>query len=172
MDHCRAKVHSFNYKTLSVLLDLDKLSEAKDIGYNHFKTFSIWDKDHLPGKTGQIKQKLISYLEDKNINTKWARIELLTSPKFLGYAFNPVSFYLLYKEDYSEDNSEDYSKESGKNDLSPDLLIAEVNNTFGETHLYFTTRVEDKKNPKYTKYMDKKDFHVSPFYDLKGNYEF
>ena len=130
VEHCRAKVHKFKYKTVSVLLNLDNLNELKDIGYNKLSAFSLWDKDYLPGKIGNIKQKFLSYLKSKNIDLEWQKIELLTSPKFLGYVFNPVSFYLCYK-----------SKQS---DL-PELLVAEVSNTFGETHVYFASKDETQK---------------------------
>jgi hypothetical protein len=48
-------------------------------------------------------------------------VRLVTSARFLGYAFNPVNFWMVY-----EDTD------------APGLAaaVAEVNNTFGEKHIY------------------------------------
>ncbi|KAL8862640.1 MAG: hypothetical protein Q9178_001138 [Gyalolechia marmorata] len=88
---------------------------------------------------------------------------LVTAPRFLGYSFNPVSFWYLYN----------YQKE-----LS--AMILEVNNTFDERRLYFlkgTPSVEPEeerlKDPQFFgKFKDTwpKDFHVSPFNSRKGSY--
>ncbi|VDC19053.1 hypothetical protein XINFAN_00053 [Pseudogemmobacter humi] len=81
-------------------------------------------------------------------------LALMAQPRFLGFWFNPVSFWLVLR--------------------GPDLLavIAEVNNTFGQRHSYlchhdgFTPiRPEDRLSTE-------KLFHVSPFQDVAGGYEF
>ena len=42
-------------------------------------------------------------------------------PRYFGYAFNPVSFYYCYHA----------------RDLAmPEIIVAEVNNTFGESFVY------------------------------------
>ena len=45
-------------------------------------------------------------------------------------------------------------------------VICEVNNTFGESHSYV---IRNQINKTATL---PKEFHVSPFYDIKGDYEF
>jgi cyclopropane-fatty-acyl-phospholipid synthase len=52
-------------------------------------------------------------------------------------------------------------------------MAAEVNNTFGERHLYLPEKdsgTPDANDPE--KYYIKKAFHVSPFNNLDGRYEF
>lgn len=111
---------------------------------------------------------------------------LITAPKFLGYSFNPVSFWYLYSVD---------------NELT--AIIAEVNNTFGERHIYLLKPSEspaeaaDSLPENDTTPIDSsvqssgsvalgiarplvapsrftnswvKEFHVSPFNSRKGTY--
>ena len=85
---------------------------------------------------------------------------LITAPRFLGYSFNPVSFWYLY------------SKE-----MHLKAMILEVNNTFDERRMYFlkksqkTGKVngEDNNCINFTVKWPK-DFHVSPFNSRKGSY--
>lgn len=107
---------------------------------------------------------------------------LITAPRFLGYSFNPVSFWYLY---------------NGNKELK--AMILEVNNTFDERRLYFLKDAEpedgdsgvkngdpvapnDDQNssqcqtPSAEKLFERfakswpKDFHVSPFNSRKGAY--
>ncbi|KAL8913412.1 MAG: hypothetical protein Q9172_007288 [Xanthocarpia lactea] len=88
---------------------------------------------------------------------------LVTAPRFLGYSFNPVSFWYLYND----------QKELG-------AMILEVNNTFDERRLYFlkgtpSVKPEEErlKDPPSGRFKDTwpKDFHVSPFNSRKGSYK-
>ncbi|KAI5208211.1 hypothetical protein E4T39_01578 [Aureobasidium subglaciale] len=95
----------------------------------------------------------------------WCFAYLVTAPKFLGYSFNPVSFWYVY----------DSSKRLT-------MMVLEVNNTFGERRLYLLKAEEtatDNSVPdgveapaKATKFTNAwvKDFHVSPFNSRKGTY--
>lgn len=113
----------------------------------------------------------------------FAHAYLVTAPRFLGYAFNPVSFWYLYNQE----------KELR-------AMILEVNNTSDERRIYFLkapdldftpkdingtpglTESEDFKKTTViesdieiqpsTKFVSKwtKDFHVSPFNSRKGFY--
>jgi len=47
-------------------------------------------------------------------------------------------------------------------------ILYEVNNTFGETHVYAAATPDSKRN----KHETDKAFHVSPFFDVSGAYEF
>ncbi|KAI4288411.1 MAG: hypothetical protein L6R35_002332 [Caloplaca aegaea] len=88
---------------------------------------------------------------------------LVTAPRFLGYSFNPVSFWYLYNEE-----------------KQLRAMILEVNNTFDERRMYFLkdTILKDPdeswtviEHPR-SKFKDTwpKDFHVSPFNSRKGSY--
>ena len=58
---------------------------------------------------------------------------------------------------------------------SQDLLIcavAEINNTYGETHLYVLDEPLPGPTGDSTEFRADKEFFVSPFFDLRGEYRF
>jgi DUF1365 family protein len=71
---------------------------------------------------------------------------MLTMPRFFGYSFNPLTTYYIY---------------------DPDLIatVLEVHNTFGEAHIYVVRHSEKTKTIS-------RRFHVSPFNDRLGTYQF
>jgi cyclopropane-fatty-acyl-phospholipid synthase len=75
-----------------------------------------------------------------------AQALVVTSPRLLGYVFNPVSFYLCYGR-------------GGQ----PLAAVAEVNNTFGEKHVYVLPVTEASKKGFPLRFQAEKAFHVSPF---------
>lgn len=79
---------------------------------------------------------------------------LLTQPRFLGYIFNPVSFWLVMEG----------------NDLL--AAIVEVNNTFGDRHSYLCHLPDFAPILKTDKLRAEKVFHVSPFQEIAGDYSF
>ncbi|KAL8755958.1 MAG: hypothetical protein Q9199_003276 [Rusavskia elegans] len=101
------------------------------------------------------------YAEDGEAIDDYPYAYLVTAPRFLGYSFNPVSFWYLY---------------DGQKELR--AMILEVNNTFDERRLYFLKGSHgDPEDERATdlspgKFKDTwaKDFHVSPFNSRKGSY--
>ena len=79
-------------------------------------------------------------------------IRLLTHLRYFGYCFNPVSFYYCFD----------------KSDKKLEMIMAEVTNTpWNERHCYFITA---KKNKSFRQGL-KKQFHVSPFWDMEHDYD-
>ncbi|AEE87878.1 hypothetical protein FNFX1_1492 [Francisella cf. novicida Fx1] len=147
------KQNSFRYRSYYVILDMLNLNQNKTnfFSINKPNLYSFYDKDHG--------------LRDGSSSLKWATdllnqykleyddIKLMTMPRVLGYLFNPVSFWLCYKN----------------NKLI--AVIAEVNNTFKETHSYICHKNgQDITNKCWFK--AEKIFHVSPFYRRQGFYKF
>ena len=92
----------------------------------------------------------------------WDHAYLVTAPRFLGYSFNPVSFWYLYDH---------------KDELI--MMVLEVNNTFDERRMYLLDATKAPKSAtseptlsvaKRFKNVWPKDFHVSPFNSRKGSY--
>lgn len=81
-------------------------------------------------------------------------LALLTQPRFLGFWFNPVSFWMLLDG----------------NDLT--AVIAEVNNTFGQRHSYLLAKADHAPLRPEDRLSAEKCFHVSPFQDVSGRYDF
>ncbi len=150
--------HSFLYPLYMYAIDLDELYQLtisnKLFGYNKFKPVAIHTKDYLYNKPGDLKEKLMELLTKERCEDNINKIILVTAARYFNYVFNPVSFYYCYKKDGSLR-----------------CVVAEVNNTFKEKHVYVLT--DQLKNEKwFAKYEAKKVFHVSPFFQIQGYYTF
>jgi DUF1365 family protein len=80
---------------------------------------------------------------------------LQTFPRLFGYVFNPVSFWYCF------------DKQGGLR-----AVLAEVNNTFGETHRYLLTAPNKEIITSETELRCSKNLHVSPFCQVRGFYRF
>ena len=91
-------------------------------------------------------------VKEKTGTTLEGPIRLLTHLRYFGYCFNPVSFYYCFD----------------KSDKKLEMIMAEVTNTpWNERHCYFITA---KKNKSFRQGL-KKQFHVSPFWDMDHDYD-
>ena len=121
------------------------------------RLLSLHERDYLYAGPGGLRQKLARALEAGGLNPDLAQgqVQLVTAARFLGYVFNPASFWLI------------------NHDLDSAGLaaaVAEVNNTFGEKHIYVLG--EDSPSPYPARYTRDKEFFVSPFNDMQGSYNF
>ncbi len=151
--------HAFRYPVYGYVFDLDELSElSKSIpffGYNKIRPVSIHDSDYLGVGEESIREKLFAYLREAGCADGVSRIELVTGARFFNYVFNPVSFYYCYRADGSIR-----------------ATVAEVNNTFYERHLYILDDTKRGQPCTVRRYTVPKAFHVSPFNDVSGEYDF
>ncbi len=154
------KTHRFQYRFMLLVLDLDELDHihgsSRLFGLNRFRPVSVHDRDFLsPGNLG-IKIKLQDILKSQAsaILPEDSTVLLLTSGRVMGHVFNPVSFYFVF---------------SPENELV--FSLAEVNNTFGDKHVYVLERPENPGGFP-ARYRTDKAFHVSPFFDMNGQYAF
>jgi len=149
--------HVLKYPLYFYAFDLDELPDlSRNISffsYNGFNIASLRDRDYLTGG-GSIKQKILSLLKSRGVDKGVERIELLTQARYFGYVFNPVSFYFCF----------------GKKEKVL-CVVAEVHNTFGESHVYLLSKPE-KTEKGFIEYRHNKEFHVSPFNNLDGHYSF
>jgi len=143
----------FNYRIFMLSVDLADLPKVPLLGLNRFNLFSLNDRDHVDlGKPGGIRANLMAWIEEKKIECPQnARIRLVTLPRVLGYAFNPVSFYYLTSVEGI-----------------PLFAIAEVCNTYHEMKLY---HIAGRKDGSWQSKIAK-DFYVSPFSDVRDFFDF
>src|SRR6056297_1241650 len=115
--------HSFRYPVYFYAFDLDELPElARHIplfGYNRLRPVAVHDRDYLRPGPAPLREKLQAVLDEFGIATRIARAMLVTSARYFNYVFNPVSFFYCY------DNAGTLA-----------CILVQVNNTFGEMHLY------------------------------------
>ncbi|KAI1389413.1 uncharacterized protein F4822DRAFT_427764 [Hypoxylon trugodes] len=174
--------HSFSYSYLLVGIPVGWTGAAGGMISNDERGTSIegWYKvdaaDYLERGNGHLglRGKLDAYLESQGVNASgYPYAYLVTAAKFLGYHFNPVSFWYLYSADKC---------------LA--AMVLEVNNTFDERRMYYLTTDDAMKSMETTptdsldgsneahransskplKRTWQKDFHVSPFNSRKGAY--
>ncbi|SIN74706.1 DUF1365 family protein [Halodesulfovibrio marinisediminis] len=159
------KKHAFSYPLYTYLLDIDELQELNQkrilFGYNKLRLASFHDKDYLQDNPASVRQKLTELLNKQDIELAESDIiYLVTSARFVNYSFNPVSFYWIFRDNCLQG------------------CVAEVNNTFGEKHVYplpgsgIPASDSSTENTFPARYQHPKQFHVSPFMDLTGEYHF
>jgi len=146
--------HSLNYKTFSLLIDLDEIeSLAKNISIfslNKFNIFSFYNVDHGARDGSLLKDWVMKNIKKFNISNNITKIKLLCYPRIFGYVFNPLSIFYCYEN----------------NNLR--AIFYEVKNTFNEQHTY----IFKIKNNEKIEQKCKKKFYVSPFMDMETYYNF
>ena len=162
--------NSFEYSYLFVGVPVGmtgRSSKALSVDGSPPSWFNIRASDYLfrGSKELSLAEKLQVYLERQGISERhYSFAYLVTAPRFLGYSFNPVSFWYIY-------DAEAQLK----------YMLLEVNNTFDERRLYLLrpgsidedlvpADGERSDNALYFKETWQKDFHVSPFNSRKGTY--
>jgi len=147
--------HSFSYPAFFICFPLQEKSrlQSRFFSLNRFNLFSYHDADHGDGQDGVIWVRQI--LEKENIRSADGGIWLLCLPRMLGFVFNPVSFWFCHDR---EENLR--------------AIICEVNNTFGEKHCYLLQAPAEEVIDSQTDLQARKIFHVSPFFDVSGEYRF
>ena len=140
--------HGFRYRLALFRLDLDELPRLSraftSLGIERARPLTFRAADHITADDVRAR------VREAGVTERVARLELVTSLRTFGYVFNPVSFFFCHGED--------------------DRLLAvvcEVNNTFGQRHVYVLPADEGQ-----SVWHEKKVFHVSPFFTLDGTYRF
>ncbi len=135
-------------------LDLAELEEVtrriRLVRRNRPGVLTFRDGDHLDPPARDLEVAVRQHLRDHGEDPEGWRVTLVTNLRVFGYVFNPASFFLC-------------------RDAAGELriVVVEVHNTHGERHLY-TLRPE-RQGASHVASMDK-DFYVSPFIDMVGQY--
>lgn len=151
------RVNQFCYDVFYIGFDITKINSLKSkiFSINKFNIFSFYSKDYGAKDGSDLEKWIREILATENLNQKTQRIFLLTHPRILGYAFNPVSFWFCLNADERLI-----------------AVLAQVNNTFGETHSYLIFNQDFSEISGNQWLTAKKEFHVSPFMEVKGKYQF
>ena len=138
----------FRYSVDYLLVDPDAREGPALFSRGRPNAFSLRDADH-GGPPGE------------GSGADWARVHLgegelrlLAQPRVLGHVFNPVSFWLNFR------------------DGALVGVIAEVTNTYGDRHSYLLRHEDGRAIEPSDTLEARKVFHVSPFQDIAGDYRF
>ncbi|MFJ6327287.1 MULTISPECIES: DUF1365 domain-containing protein [unclassified Rhizobium] len=153
----RPKRHRLAYRIYSLLLDLDELDlldrRLKLFSVDRFNLFSFRRADRGDRSGKDLKGQVERSMRRAGIEPDGGPIRLLTMPRVLGWAFNPLSVFFC----------------SGC-DGELRAILWEVDNTFGERHAYMIP-VDRDGSDEIVQHCDKA-FYVSPFMDMDLRYEF
>ncbi len=125
------------------------------ISRNRFGLLSYYDRDHGLRDGSDAMQWARGLLQQCNLDNGIASIIVIAMPRTLGFVFNPVSFWMCLAEN---------------GELK--VVIAEVNNTFGEAHSYVLAHADGSFIGADDWLEADKNFHVSPFLAVEGSYRF
>jgi len=152
----RPAVNAFTYPAFCLRLPLSQLPalRARGVAWNRRGLVSFHDRDHGPRDGTPLAAWMRQLLAQEQIETS-GEIVLYAFPRTLGYVFNPVSFWVCHQADGTVA-----------------AVLAEVNNTFGETHHYLLAHPDGKPIKSGETLTARKVFHVSPFCAVNGHYTF
>ena len=152
--------HRLRYRMFALLVDLDELESLprrlRLFSLNRFNVFSLHERDYgdIAGRadpTEGLRAYVDRQLRQAGLPAAGA-VRLLTMPRILGYAFNPLSIYFCHGP-------------AG----ALQALIYEVNNTYGERHSYLIAVDSGQGVGAPIRQRCAKAFRVSPF--LAGELE-
>ncbi|MCA1221172.1 DUF1365 domain-containing protein [Streptomyces sp. 8L] len=104
-------------------------------------------RDHFGGNLPTIRAGLDAFLAARGIDLAGGAVTMLAHARVFGHVFNPLTLYWCHRPDGSTA-----------------CVVAEVHNTYGERHCYLL-HTDDSGRA-----MVGKDFYVSPFFPVDGDY--
>lgn len=147
------------------LSEWDQLpSLARGVSTRHINRIWFRRRDYFQPGNGDLETAVRRHVY---LATDWepdGPIELITHPRYFGWCFNPVSFYLCYAADaHASDNP------------VPRVILAQITNTpWHERHSYClsdATVTESRDEWRTMRFRFPKQFHVSPFNPMEQDYE-
>ncbi|MEO8483559.1 MAG: DUF1365 domain-containing protein [Acidobacteriota bacterium] len=155
----RPRPHSFTYNLFMVLVDVDHVDDqmrrSRLTSVNRFNWATFDDRDHLGDPSRPLRERVTADAARQGLQMPDGPLYLLTHLRYLGYNFNPISFYYCCSRD---------------GDVQ--LVMAEVHSTFGEMCTYWLTATDDEQAPRTFRRRLAKTMHVSPFMPMSLDYEF
>jgi uncharacterized protein len=149
-------LHELRYRIFSLLIDLDEMEQlAKSFRFfsvGRFNLVSFFERDHGDGRERGLRDWVKDQCKKAGIDGEGS-IRLLSMPRILGHAFNPLSVFFCH---------------NGAGALTG--ILYQVNNTFGQRHSYLIPvrqperRIICQAAPKV--------FYVSPFMPMEMEYRF
>jgi DUF1365 family protein len=151
--------HAFTYSLFMALLDVDAIDAAMRVSRltsrNRFNWASFDDRDHTGDPAQPLRARLQASAAAAGVTLPDGPIHLLTHLRYLGFNFNPISFY------YGYDRAGALA-----------VVCAEVHNTFGGERLYWLPLTTARRTGQGWHVHAPKRLHVSPFMPMEVDYEF
>ena len=144
--------HRLRYRMFFMLLDLDELPALHErlrlFSLNRFNLLGLCERDHGAPPGMRLRRHIDDELARAGIVAR-GPVCLLTMPRVLGFAFNPLSIYFCHDP-------------SG----ALTAVLYEVRNTSGERHRYLVDvaaeRARDPEHAQVLRHVCDKRLHLSP----------
>ncbi|MBA2341899.1 MAG: DUF1365 domain-containing protein [Thermoleophilaceae bacterium] len=152
--------HDFRYPLFLVYLDLDELPEVFDgaLAWSARRPAlaRFRRSDFMGGGEGRpLRETVLDLVEERTGRRPGGPVRLLTQLRQYGFSFNPVSFYYCFDP----------------RGQRVETVAAEVTNTpWRERHTYVLERAPTAEGSVLVDRIGK-EFHVSPFLGMGGDYE-
>lgn len=152
------RVHAFGYRIAQLYLDLDELDRVfagRWLWSNGRRNVAEFRRgDYLGPAAVPLAQAVRDRVESATGRRPAGAIRLLTHLRYLGHAFNPVSFYYCHGADGALD-----------------CIVAEITNTpWRERHAYVLPVDAARRQGRALHWDFAKRFHVSPFMAMERDY--
>lgn len=151
--------HEFTYPLFMAFLDIDRIPELMRVSpflsHNRLNWTSFDERDHFGDPALPLRERLKADAARHDVRLPDGPIFLLTHLRYLGYNFNPISLFYCYGD---EGNLQ--------------TILAEVNNTFGESCNYWLSNAASEHPSRPHVYRCPKSMHVSPFMPMELDYRF
>ena len=151
--------HSFRYRLFFMYVDLDELPtlfqrrwfwSADKPGFAWFRR-----EDHLGPPEQPLAESVRDLVADRIGYRPNGSVRLLTHFRYCGFQMNPVSFF--------------YCLDGETQKLQ--VVVAEVNNTPWNERYCYVLDLRDQPNSEHLIALQRKEFHVSPFFGMNFNYQ-
>ena len=157
--------HDLSSRVVMALFDLDELAQldrsVRGFGVDRAAPVAFRRRDHGHADGRDLRAWLTEVTATAGVTDVTGPVQVLCMPRVLGHAFDPISVWYCHDRD-------------GR--LS--AIVHEVRNTFGGRHAYVVADPlagvggNDDEGGRVVDHRADKAFHVSPFFDVDGDYRF
>jgi uncharacterized protein len=149
--------HGFGYGVFFVRVPLSQWRRAAGrwLSLERWNLLSLHRRDYGPRDGTELEPWIRGLLAGHGVTTADGEIVLQAFPRVLGYVFNPIAIWQCF-------------------DRAGQLraVLCEVSNTFGERQNYLLAHPDGRAIRGGERLRAAKAFHVSPFCEVAGHYEF
>jgi uncharacterized protein len=164
------KASAFRYPLHMLYLDLDELERVFDGAWLwsvERRNWVSWRRSDYLGDPGvPLREAVLARVEAAVGERPAGPVRVLTQLRYLGFCFNPVTFYYCFGAD-GVGGSQQVDKQQ------VEAIVAEITNTpWNERHVYVLARSAATVAANGTqRWQFDKDFHISPFMDMQHRYD-
>jgi DUF1365 family protein len=152
--------NTFRYRVFMMYLDLSELPDIFrgrwfwSVGSPNLATFRR--ADYLGPSDRTLDESVRTVVETQTGARPSGPIRMLTHLRYVGYCFNPVTFYYCFDE----------------GGVAVETIVAQITNTpWGQRHTYVLPETGNTARAPRKRFEFEKQFHISPFMPMDMHYD-